>query len=235
MVLRRYPEAKLAFERGLTLAPGNLGLTQNLALALLGEGNVEGVRRLVERSSSSVERDRLLAYMSQYEELGWALDPAQQDRVLQLGPEMFDDDRAAWALVRAHFYHWRGDRQRRGAWADTARIAFEAAQGTAGDPQYAALHGVALAYLGRREEALREGERGLALLPPSKDMYFGPYIQHQAVRLYLAAGEQERALDLLEELLRMPYTLTPAWLRLDPTFEPLRNHPRFRKLVEGTA
>lgn len=39
----------------------------------------------------------------------------------------------------------------------------------------------------------------------------------------------------LEPLLDMPYTLTPAWLRIDPMFEPVRSHPRFKKLVEGTA
>jgi hypothetical protein len=33
----------------------------------------------------------------------------------------------------------------------------------------------------------------------------------------------------------MPYTLTPAWLRIDPTFDPIRKHPRFIRLVEGTA
>jgi hypothetical protein len=64
-------------------------------------------------------------------------------------------------------------------------------------------------------------------------MYFGTYVQHQLVRIYLLAGEPERALDALEPLLAMPYTLTPAWLRIDPMFDPLRNHPRFQKLVGG--
>ena len=66
-------------------------------------------------------------------------------------------------------------------------------------------------------------------------MYFGPYIQHQLVRIYLLAGDQDAALDQLEPLLKMPYTLTPAWLRIDPLFDPIRKHPRFVKLVEGTA
>jgi serine/threonine-protein kinase len=96
-------------------------------------------------------------------------------------------------------------------------------------------HGAALAYLGHKAQAMQEGKRAVEVLPASKDMYIGPYIQHQLVRIYLAVGENELALDALEPLLKMPYSLTPAWLRIDPMFEPIRNHPRFRKLVEGKS
>jgi hypothetical protein len=97
------------------------------------------------------------------------------------------------------------------------------------------LLGLALAYLGRKAEAVREGQRGLALKPISTDAYTGPYIQLQLARICLLVGEQEKALDQLEPLLRMPYYLSPGWLRIDPTFDSLRSNPRFRKLVEGTA
>jgi hypothetical protein len=58
------------------------------------------------------------------------------------------------------------------------------------------------------------------------------YNLHQLARTYILAGEHEKALDRLEELLRAPYFLSPGWLRVDPTLAPLREHPRFRKLVE---
>jgi hypothetical protein len=54
-------------------------------------------------------------------------------------------------------------------------------------------------------------------------------------RIYILVGEQEKALDQLEPLLRMPYYLSPGWLKIDPSFEPLRANPRFRTLVEDTA
>ena len=53
------------------------------------------------------------------------------------------------------------------------------------------------------------------------------------MRIYLLVGEPERALDQLELLLRIPYELSPGWLRIDPTFAPLKGNPRFAQLVAG--
>ncbi|HEX6668830.1 MAG TPA: hypothetical protein VF061_04700, partial [Gemmatimonadales bacterium] len=235
MVLRRYPEAKIAFERGMALAPGNPTILQNMALMALAQGDVEAVRRMIANPGRGIESDALAAHLAQFEELGWALDESQQARLLAAGPERFEDDRAAWAIVQAHLHHLRGDRARTRAWGDTARMAFEEQLREAPeDPQLLVIHGVALAYLGRYPDAIRGGKRAVELLPPSRDMYFGPYIQHQLVRIYLLAGDRERALDVLEPLLEMPYTLTPAWLRIDPMFAPLRGNPRFERLARGT-
>ena len=102
---------------------------------------------------------------------------------------------------------------------------------TPDDPQRNLLYGVTLAYLGRKDEAIKAGERGLSLLPISKDAYTGPYFQHQLVRMYILLNEPEKALDRLEPLLRMPYDLSPAWLRIDPMFAPLKGNPRFERLI----
>ena len=120
-------------------------------------------------------------------------------------------------------------------YADSARLGLEQTLAeTPDDPQRRIFRGLALAYMGRKAEAIREGERGLALQHPSGDGYTGPYLEHQIARIYILAGEQGKALDRLESLLRMPYYLSPGWLRIDPMFDALRNHPRFKKLVEVT-
>ena len=88
---------------------------------------------------------------------------------------------------------------------------------------------------GRAAIALLRGPLSVALSPISKDAVSGPYYQHQLVRIYIVAGQPEKALDRLEPLLKIPYYLSPGWLKIDPNFTPLRGNPRFQKLVAGRA
>src|SRR6185312_1459446 len=141
--------------------------------------------------------------------------------------------RQGWALALAGTYALRGDQARARAYADSARIALEADLARRDDPQLHVLLGTALAYLGRRAEAVREGERAVSMLPVSKDAFGGAYLQHQLARIYIMVEEPEKALDQLEPLLKVPYFLSPGWLRVDPTFDPIRNHPRFQKLLSA--
>ena len=159
----------------------------------------------------------------------------QQELLLRLTPSAFDG-RASWAIVLAQTYHARGDLARSRIYADSARVAFqERLREAPDDAQRHVILGLALAYLGRKAEAVAEGEKGAALLPIAADAYSGPYVQHQLVRIYLLVGEPEKALDRLEPLLGIPYYLSPGWLRIDPEFDPLRKHPRFQRLVGGTT
>ena len=155
-----------------------------------------------------------------------------RNSVLKSRPDIFGDDRPSWALAIAQLYSIRGDLARARVYADSARAAIAEALRTApDDPQLTALHGVALAYMKHREEAIREGKRGVAVLPVSKDTYYGAYIQHQLARIYILLGEPDKALAQLEPLLNMPYFLSPGWLRIDPNLAPLRGNPRFERLA----
>jgi TolB-like protein/cytochrome c-type biogenesis protein CcmH/NrfG len=100
--------------------------------------------------------------------------------------------------------------------------------------------GLASAYagLGDKEAALREGERSLAMASSIDDAVVAPGIEEFFARTETQVGEADRAISRLEHLLTIPYTpgpITQALLQLDPAWDPLRNHPRFQKLVSGPA
>jgi hypothetical protein len=53
------------------------------------------------------------------------------------------------------------------------------------------------------------------------------------VRIYLAVGRLDDAMDALEELRKQPSRITPGRMKYDPMFAPLRGNPRFEKMVGG--
>jgi eukaryotic-like serine/threonine-protein kinase len=233
--LRRYPEAITASDRAIALAADNPGALQNKVMAYLAMGDADRARELTRAATKTYDPTALATTFGNFFDLYWVLPPESQELLLRLTPGAFDD-RATWAVVRIQLLHFRGDLAQTRIYADSARLAMdERLRNTPDDAQSHVFRGLILAYLGRKAEAIEEGERARALLPIEKDAYFGPYLQHQVVRIYILVGEPDKALDLLEPLLRMPYYLSPAWLRVDPNFDPLRNNPRFRKLVEGSS
>jgi tetratricopeptide (TPR) repeat protein len=154
--------------------------------------------------------------------------------VKRLTPAAFDGDAGTWGLALAGVYEVEHDRRRAAAYGDSARVAFEQQlKATPEDPVRNVLLGVALAYMGRKDVAIQSAQRGLALQPIKEDAVNGPYNQHQLARIYILLGEPEKALDQLEPLLKIPYYLSPGWLKIDPTFDPIRKNPRFEKLVKG--
>jgi serine/threonine protein kinase/tetratricopeptide (TPR) repeat protein len=230
--LRRYPEAREALDRGLALAPANLTLIEDKAMTFLGEGDLVGTRAVLNAAPKDVEPTALVAYVANYFDLVWVLDEQQRELLLRLTPSAFDDDRGFWGLCLAQAYALKGDAENVRTYAEEARKAFEEQlRATPNDDQRHVFLGLALAYLGRKEEAIQEEERGAALAPAAKDALNDPYFQHQLVRIYMLVGEPEKALDKLEPLLKIPYYLSPAWLKIDPNFDPLRKNPRFQKLV----
>jgi hypothetical protein len=69
------------------------------------------------------------------------------------------------------------------------------------------------------------------LEPVAKNSTIGPYVQHQLVRVYLALGEYDAAMDGIEKLLPIPYFLTAPRMRIDPEFRALKGNPRFEKIL----
>ncbi len=91
--------------------------------------------------------------------------------------------------------------------------------------------GLALAGLGRRQEALREARWLQQSVVYREDAYQGRHVAEVRARILAQAGEVDAALDEIEELLAGPGFLSVHTLRLDPRWDPIREHPRFQALL----
>lgn len=127
-----------------------------------------------------------------------------------------------------------GDQQAEQAYYESARNILESK--IQERPEDARLHsslGIAYAGLGRKQDAIREGKLAVELLPVARDAWKGLYRIEDLARIYVMVGEFDAAIDQLEYLLSIPGELSIPLLRLDPAWDPLRDHPRFKKLLES--
>ncbi len=136
------------------------------------------------------------------------------------------------AFLEGEIYRLQGDEAR-------ARTAFEQARvvsdqllrAAPADPARHGQHGLILAALGQKQEAIAEGKRAVELLPESQDAFDGPQITATLAQIYAWTGEFDEAFRLLDHLLVVPNGLTVPMLKLDPAWDPLRNDPRFQALI----
>jgi serine/threonine-protein kinase len=105
-------------------------------------------------------------------------------------------------------------------------------------PDYAealSVLGMSQAAIGRKEDALRASRRAVELFPLTKDAITGAEILRNLAITYAWAGEKDLALQLLEEVVRIPSPISYGQLRLHPWWDPLRDNPHFEKLVDEAA
>jgi serine/threonine-protein kinase len=95
------------------------------------------------------------------------------------------------------------------------------------------------AFMGRKEDAIREGRRAVELKPESKDAVDGVIVNCYLALIYARVGEKDLAVSLLERLLKTPgavdsvdYSITVNDLKHRWEWDPIRNDPRFQKLLE---
>jgi len=105
-------------------------------------------------------------------------------------------------------------------------------------PDSAELHlalGLAFAGLGNREGALPEGRRAAELMPVGRDVISGPGMQVWLAELEARTGEKDSAFERLRKVLELPSggAVSPALLKLDTAWDPLRSDPRFEALLRA--
>ncbi len=236
--LRRYAEALKAIERAMAISPLNLQLIEDEVNIFVAQGDLAGARAALKKAPQEVEPATLVAFIANQPEdfdVGWVLDSAQRDLLLRLTPREFGGDRGQWGLALAVAAALKGDASGAHMYAGEARKSLEDQLRTQPDnSRILAAQALALAYLGRKEEAIRTGQRAVTVMPVAQGTYERAASLANLVRVYVVVGELEKAVDQIAEVMKLPGLWTPGWLRIDPNFDPLRKNPRFQKLAGTT-
>ncbi len=137
------------------------------------------------------------------------------------------------AFLEGELYRLQGDEAKARTAFEQARVdSDELLRAAPADAARHGQHGLILAALGQKQEAVAEGKRAVELLPESQDAFDGPQITAALAQIYAWTGEFDEAFRLLDHLLAVPNGLTVPMLKLDPAWDRLRKDPRYQALVD---
>ena len=239
MLLHKYPEAERYYERGISLSPDlAMPYSWKAGLYLLWQGSTEKAWAVFEQASQNIGslEDHWIVFRSV--ELNVFDGDYQEalDRLSSYKLEAFDTQ--FYFIPKAQLYGQinglMGNQQLEQANYESARSILKTK--IQQQPKEALFHsslGIVYAGLGRKDDAIREGKLAVELLPVSKEAWRGCYRVKDLARIYVMVGEFDAAIDQLEFLLSVPGEMSIHLLRLDPVWEPLRDHRRFKKLLEA--
>ncbi len=232
--LRKYPDAVRYYEQSIGLAPDQIFTYLVKALTYRAwKGTTEDARAALEAMPKTDDPGALLAWFWQEIYEGKYREALQ--RLSSLSVDLFQtpDGFESKALLSAQAYELLNEPQLARSAYESARVVLE--KEALARPDDYRLHsslGVALAGLGRKDEAIQEGKLATELYPVSKDAVDGTIVILDLALVYTMVGEHDAALDQIEYLLSIPSWISVRRLQLDPRFQPLREHPRFQKLVD---
>jgi TolB-like protein/Flp pilus assembly protein TadD len=233
---RRYPEAERYLDRAIQLAPDWADPYASKAmLYLIWRGDAAASRAAVSLALTRVSPGRLALALLAPDGISAApltADTAFTAAVAAIGAGSFEGDTARYHLLAAEAAGFRRNRRLERAHADSALVVLAVqVAGLPDDATLLARYGLALARAGRRQEALRAGRRAAELLSAGRDVSAAASARIHLARIYTLLGEPAPALALLQSLATVPSWISPAELRSDPAWAPLRTHSLFTRLV----
>jgi serine/threonine protein kinase/tetratricopeptide (TPR) repeat protein len=244
VMLRQFPAALRLYDRALDIIPNDPQLMSFKANVYQDQGNLqEAARLLSEIHAPSPWQD---ASAVKHIQLRLERNHGEAVRLLQTHLAQFH-----FAFEAAKRYHqvrlafaqrFAGDTAGAKVTAEQARNTLEPlCKSEPTNPRFAKLLSLSYAALGNKDLALKEAERTITLVSSAKDRLGGPDAEEVLAVIQAMFGENDRAIPTLSRLLQTPYTswlygglvpITPALLRLDPFWDPLRGDPAFQKLCE---
>jgi TolB-like protein len=232
-LMRRYAEAEVIYDRAISLYPDPANFECKAWLYLEWQGDTEKAKTVLQEQSLRVGSldARRIGYRAQpFIEL---FERKYPEALQRLSSATYDVDYPPYfvpkPLLYAQIYGLMGHAERELAYYDSARAILEAElRGNMGDHRLHSSLGIAYAGLGRRDEAIREAKLGVELMPVERDAFYGIYRVEDLARVCVMVGEYDAAIDQLDYLLSIPGEISVPLLRIDPTWDLLRDHPRFQ-------
>ena len=239
--LRRFDEARAAADNALMITPNDRELVTFKAITYQAEGDLARAHQIIGEYSSQPWNAR--AYGLQLRQL--MLERNYSDMIPRLR-SLLAERAPSTAINQDTYYILLGMAQKLTGDLKGAQSTF--AQGRdflletiqkSGGPQGGIHATIALMYAGAGDKpnALREANRGIEL--EGDDTYYAPAAEEVLAIIEAQTGEPARAVARLPKLLKAHYfswlsfaPLTPALLRIDPVWDPLRNDPLFQKLIK---
>ncbi len=245
-ILRRFPEALRKFDQVLNITPDDVGTLVFKAAIAQAEGDLPRAAALL--APLHPNADDSVAVETQVYQAILERRPAPMITRLQ---EVLAKPDPALGFYNGELRFWLGWAQEVGGDHAAAQESWRQARSELESflkeqPENWQLIGdLALTNMGLGDKAAAFSfvEKAMAAVPIEKDAMDGPGLIEILARVSAQMGEPDRAAAALQKVLSIPYEaplasnvpLTPALLRLDPMFDPLRNDPRFQKLVEDSA